>query len=65
MSMARSRGVFEVFTLFNHANYGTYVTQESNAAYGKPAFNRSIAYQPRTLLLGFRLVFKRIVQNSY
>ncbi len=50
-------GVFEVFNLFNHANYGTYVTQESNAAYGKPAFNSNVAYQPRTLQLGFRIVF--------
>jgi hypothetical protein len=55
----RARGVVEVFTLFNHANYGTYVTQESNAAYGKPAFNSNIAYQPRTLQLGFRLISAR------
>ena len=42
-----------MFTLFNNANYGTHVTQESNAAYGKPAFNSNIAYQPLTLQLGF------------
>ena len=48
-----------MFTPFNNANYGTHVTQESNAAYGKPAFNSDIAYQLRTLQLGFRLISAR------
>jgi hypothetical protein len=49
--------IVEVFNLFNHANYGSYVTQESNRNYGRPAFNGAVAYQPRMLQLGFRLNF--------
>jgi hypothetical protein len=50
-------GLLEVFNLFNHANYGSYVTQESNRNYGRPSFNGNIAYQPRMLQLGFRFAF--------
>ena len=51
-------GMFEVFNLFNHANYGSYTTTFSNAAsYGKPSGNLATAYQPRILQLGFHLAF--------
>lgn len=50
-------GSFEVFNLFNHANYGSYVTAESNALFGRPQQNPNVAYQPRMLQLGFRLTF--------
>ena len=50
-------GVFEVFNLFNHENYGSYTTQESSASYGQPSFNSNLAYQARMLQLGFRLAF--------
>ena len=50
-------GILEVFNLFNHANYGSYVLQESNRNYGQPAFNSAVAYQPRMLQLGFRFTF--------
>jgi hypothetical protein len=50
-------GILEVFNVFNHANYGSYTTQESNTQYGKPAFNNNVAYQPRILQLGFRFAF--------
>ena len=50
-------GIVEVFNLFNHANYGSYTTQESNQNYGTPAFNGAVAYQPRMLQLGFRFTF--------
>ena len=50
-------GLVEVFNLFNHANYGSYVTQESNRNYGRPSFSSNIAYQPRMLQLGFRFTF--------
>lgn len=50
-------GLLEVFNLFNRANYGSYTTQESNAAYGRPSYNANIAYQPRGLQLGFRFQF--------
>ncbi|MEQ1898551.1 MAG: hypothetical protein ABL971_14315 [Vicinamibacterales bacterium] len=50
-------GMLEAFNLLNHTNYGSYTTQESNAAYGRPTFNNNIAYQPRSFQLGFRLAF--------
>jgi hypothetical protein len=49
--------MFEVFNLFNRANYGTYVTQEVSPAYGNPSFNANIAYQPRIVQLGLRFAF--------
>lgn len=50
-------GIFEVFNLFNRENFGSYVTQESNARYGQPSDNINKAYQPRQLQLGFRVAF--------
>jgi hypothetical protein len=50
-------GILEVFNVFNRANYGSYTTQESNANFGKPTSNTNIAYQPRSLQLGFRFAF--------
>jgi len=50
-------GLIEVFNLLNHENYGSYTTQRSNAAYGQPAFNANVAFQPRIVQLGFRLAF--------
>ena len=50
-------GMVEVFNLFNHANYGSYTTQESNSQYGRPEFNPNVAYQPRMAQLGFRFAF--------
>jgi hypothetical protein len=49
--------MLEVFNLFNHANYGAYVTSESSTRYGQPQQNTNVAYQPRMLQLGFRLTF--------
>ncbi|MBI4886091.1 MAG: TonB-dependent receptor [Acidobacteria bacterium] len=53
----RLDGMFEVFNLFNHANYGSYTTNESNALFGQPSFNSNIAYWPRVFQLGIRLAF--------
>ena len=53
----RLDGMFEVFNLFNHANYGSYTTNESNALFGQPSSNTNIAYWPRVLQLGVRLAF--------
>lgn len=50
-------GMVEVFNVFNHENYGSYTTLQSNAAYGRPAFNANVAFQPRIVQLGFRLAF--------
>jgi hypothetical protein len=56
-SHASIDGVFEVFNLFNHQNYGAYVTSETAANYGEPSSVANVNYYPRTLQLGFRLVF--------
>jgi hypothetical protein len=50
-------GVFEVFNLFDRANYGSYVLDESSAAFLDPAQNANLAYAPRTLQMGFRFTF--------
>ena len=54
---ARIDGILEVFNVFNHANYGSYTTAESNSLYGLPSQNANVAYAPRMLQLGFRLTF--------
>ena len=50
-------GIFEVFNLFNHVNYGAYVTTGSARNYGAPVQNTNVAYQPRVVQLGFRFAF--------
>jgi len=50
-------GILEVFNVFNHANYGSYTTNESNANFGQPSFNANAQYFPRMLQLGFRATF--------
>ena len=50
-------GIVELFNLFNHANYGSYVTTENSSAFGQPVQNVAVEYQPRMMQLGFRLVF--------
>jgi hypothetical protein len=53
----RVDGMLEIFNVFNHANYGSYTTNESNALFGQPSFNANIAYWPRVMQLGVRLTF--------
>ena len=50
-------GMLELFNVFNHANYGSYTTQESSASYGLPSFNNNVSDGPRALQLGFRFQF--------
>ena len=50
-------GIVEVFNVFNHANYGSYTTVESNRLYGQPSSNTNVAYQPRMVQLGFRFTY--------
>jgi hypothetical protein len=50
-------GIVELFNVFNHANYGSYTTNEASAAYGTPSQNTAVEYQPRMMQLGFRFVF--------
>jgi hypothetical protein len=50
--------ILELFNMFNHANYGEYVTSEIASNYGEPQqSDNPVAYGPRTLQLGFRLSF--------
>ena len=50
-------GIADVFNLFNHANYGSYTTVESSAAYLQPTRISQVAYGARALQLGFRIAF--------
>jgi hypothetical protein len=50
-------GILEVFNVFNHANFGRYITQEVSRLYGQPQQNPLVAYLPRMLQLGFRFAF--------
>jgi hypothetical protein len=54
---ATLEGMFEIYNLFNHENFGTYETRESNASYGLPIPNTALVYQPRMIQLGFRTTF--------
>jgi hypothetical protein len=51
------QGTLELYNMFNHANFGAYTTQESSARYGRPDPNPNVAYAPRTLQLGVRVLF--------
>jgi hypothetical protein len=50
-------GIFEVFNLFNRANYGSYVVDASSPRYGQPNSSTNLAFAPRSLQLGLRLRF--------
>ena len=50
-------GMIEVFNLFNHENYNSFVTNEANSRYGLPNADTNIAFQPRTMQFGFRTTF--------
>ena len=54
---AMVEGTFEVFNVFNHANYGNCTRAESSRVYGNPRQNLNVAYLPRMAQLGFRLTF--------
>ncbi|MBI1873028.1 MAG: TonB-dependent receptor [Acidobacteria bacterium] len=47
----------EVFNLFNHANYGSFVGQVNSATLGQPRQQLGNAYVPRSGQLGFRVAF--------
>jgi hypothetical protein len=50
-------GIFEVFNVFNHKNFNSFVLNERNPAFGTPLIDKNIAFQPRVMQLGFRLSF--------
>ena len=47
----------EVFNLFDHANYGTYIGSVDLATLGSPLQNLGNAYLARAAQFGFRLAF--------
>jgi hypothetical protein len=50
-------GIVEVHNLFDTANYGTYITEESSPQFGDPDVNLNIAYGPRVVTFAFRFLF--------
>jgi len=50
-------GIFEVFNMFDRANFGSYTLDESSSDFLQPEQNTDIAYAPRTLQLGLRFTF--------
>jgi hypothetical protein len=54
---ARIQLIGEVFNLFNHDNFGGFVTQVDNARFGQPNATLGNAYVPRSGQLGFRVSF--------
>jgi hypothetical protein len=49
--------IFEVFNLFDRANFGSYTTNVDSPTFGQPTSNANIAYAPLSLQLGFRFLF--------
>lgn len=50
-------GIFEVFNLFNRANFNNWTLNQQNANFGKPEQDTNLAYAARMLQLGFRASF--------
>jgi hypothetical protein len=50
-------GLAEVFNVFNHANYGSFVTSELAANYGAPSFVSNTNYFARMAQFGFRIAY--------
>jgi hypothetical protein len=50
-------GYAEIFNLFDRANYGAWNVTETSSDYGTPAASTNLSFAPRTLQLGFRVVF--------
>jgi hypothetical protein len=54
---ARVTGIFEIFNVFNHANYNAFVINERSPSFRLPQVDKNVAYQPRVVQLGFRASF--------
>jgi hypothetical protein len=53
----RVDAMVDVFNAFNHANYGSYITEVSNANYGQPTQDPALNYASRMVQFGFRVTF--------
>jgi hypothetical protein len=49
--------MLEMFNVFNRANFTDWVLDEQSPLFGRPDAADGIAYQPRTVQLGFRMRF--------
>ena len=54
---AQLDAILEVYNVFNHANFGSFQTNESSRRYGQPNQSSNVAFQPRTLQIGFKATF--------
>jgi hypothetical protein len=54
---ARISGIVEIFNVFNHKNFNSFVLNERSPAFGRPLVDKNIAFQPRVGQLGFRISF--------
>jgi hypothetical protein len=50
-------GMLEIYNLFDHANFGSFVLNEAANNFGQPERSTNVAYGPRVAQLGFRLTF--------
>ncbi len=50
-------GMYEVFNLFNHSNFGTYNSSITTASFTTPAQNTNLEYEPRMMQLAGRFEF--------
>jgi hypothetical protein len=57
VNKVKVEGMWEIYNLFNHENYGSYTTNMANALFGRPSANAALAYQPRMMQLGLKFTF--------
>jgi hypothetical protein len=50
-------GIYEVFNVLNHANYGSYATSITTSSFTNPAQNTNLEYEPRMMQLAARFEF--------
>lgn len=50
-------GIYEVFNLFNHANFGSYATSITTSSFTNPAQNQNLEYGSRSMQLAGRFEF--------
>ncbi len=50
-------GIYEVFNVLNHSNFGSYATSIVTATFSNPAQNTNLEYEPRMMQLAGRFEF--------